>query len=68
MTWLYLALGILLGVCLGWLMHAHVACAIEAEDRQLREGLRYIRNLYPEPGSRWALVRYIDQLLGDEAA
>lgn len=67
MTWLYGAVGLALGVTIGWAMHAHVARAIEAENRELRDGLRYVRGACAGSSVR-GLTRYIDRLLGDEAA
>ena len=66
MTWLYVAVGIPIGLVLGWLMHAYVSRAIEAENEKLRAGLRAIR--WGHAGAGISLLRYIDRLLGDEAA
>lgn len=67
MTWLYGVLGLALGLAIGWAMHAHVSRAIEAENRELRHGLRYVRGVCVRSSAR-GLTRYIDRLLGDEAA
>lgn len=68
MTWLYGVAGIVVGLAIGWAMHAHVSRAIEAENRELREYLRFLRNA-PQAylPTRRELARQIDKLLGDEA-
>ena len=67
MTWLYGAVGLALGLAIGWVMHAHVARAIEAENQELRGALRNIRLHVADHWQVQALTIYIDRLLGDEA-
>lgn len=67
MTWLYGAVGLALGVTIGWAMCAFVSRSIEAENRELRGGLRYIRSTLAERGIAFQ-SHWIDRLLGDEAA
>lgn len=67
MTWLYGAVGLALGLAIGWAMHAEVARAIVAENTELRAALRYIRLRVADDWQGRSLTIYIDQLLGDEA-
>lgn len=40
---------------------------LEAENRALRDGLRYARNVMRNTGVMPSVARYIDRLLADEA-
>jgi hypothetical protein len=40
---------------------------LEAENRALRDGLRYTRNVMRNTGVMPSVARYIDRLLSDEA-
>lgn len=69
MTWLIAGvLGLILGWLLGLVTYAFVARAIEAENRELRAGLRFVRKSIGMTIGFRPLVQYIDRLLGDEAA
>jgi hypothetical protein len=59
--------GLAVGFLVGWFVAALGFQQLEAEARQLRAGLRYVRGVaFHHPDLR-GLVRYIDNLLGDEA-
>jgi hypothetical protein len=40
---------------------------LEAENRALRDGLRYARNVMVHTGAMVSVARFIDRLLADEA-
>lgn len=67
MTWLYGLLGLVIGFTLGTAAAVYMARAIEAENRELRAGLHWVRNTIGMTIGYRPLVQYIDRLLGDEA-
>lgn len=66
MNFVYAGVGLIVGIALGYVMCLWVARELEAENRELREALRAIR--WGRAGIGLAMLRYIDRVLGDEAA
>jgi hypothetical protein len=64
-------IGILIGALVGFVATGvHTGWSgseLEAENRQLRAGLRYVRGIITNRGELPSLVRYVDRLLDDEA-
>jgi hypothetical protein len=61
--------GVAIGICIAVLARGNQRGRgeLEADNRALRDGLRYTRNVMVNTGTMVSVARYIDRLLADEA-